>query len=595
MNDTNQKENTHEMAMHLSTIQNHVDTTIQDLGNRKNLVRVSSDKSIKVANDLNGRIGTLQKYSSALNLKRKDMQGQIDLFHQKNNEKLNLLKHDQESLENEIESLDQKLVHISNQITENKLMIDKLSNQIQLYDKENENLDIQSFRYQEILNRPVPLDRNDDIKDCIQEVQRSLKQIDEKIQFKSNLLHKFQNDIQVLQPITQINKSLLKVNERFVQAQEDEYLVNKRIEIEHSISKEKQEKLSLLLSQIKENNDGIDAFRNNFMQIKAIDMEIDREKEKKSQILTSATPIESELRRIEQEYDIEIKKEIKMAHDFNELEEKERNRDPSLILLENKVSELNEELRLIIQKKDDLTIIENNLQCKYDSLDQKTLLTKEKLSREITEGRVFHEQKLYKEIRNHSNSNDEMNKKIEELIMMINVFEAERKRLYRKIAIALNKLEKYKEKEMKMKKLKKKNKIERKKLNNLQLSIEALQFKINELTCINDHKKEDIQTKKLSIEQTLLKFYLPNQQQSFSKSNILSPILPILSNRGEAAKIISETALYVKKIFLFQQNAWKDIDQDEIKNAFERWDDTLEKIKPSIEKNILQAFVEFVC
>lgn len=589
MSELNEKDDhLQEMTNHLSSIQNSVDTTIQDLGSRNKLVRTSSNIFSKASNDLKDRLKTLQEYSSALCLKKKEIKNQIELFYNDNNKLLKEIKESKTSIEKQIEALEEKSTQFFNQIAQNQKMKDEISNQIMLFDKEEENLDKKSIECQEILSKPVLLNKNDAIIDSIQETQKSLEQIEEQIQKKLNSINEIQNHIQ-------LNQTLKTVNEKFIQTQEDICLVQEKIEKEKSIFQEKQEQLNLILSQVKENNDGINIFRDNLMQIKTINSEIEQEKEKGSQILKTITPVESELRIIEQEYDVENKKEIELAQEFNEIDEKLNNRDPNLVLIEKKMNELEEELRLTLQKKDDLLIIENSLQNEIQTFNQKTLLIKEKISKEITEGAVFYEQKLYKELRALLDENNNMKKSKDELIMMINVLEAEKRRLYKKIVLCTKKTEKYQEKNYQLKKIKSKNKHQKHRLKDLKISIDAIQFKVNELICINEHKKEDIQTKKLSIEQTLLKLYRFPSQESISKTNILNPIVPILDKRGESAKILSKTAYDLKKMYLLQKNIWNDIDQNEITNAFKRWDDTLEKAKPSIEKSLLQAFIELVC
>lgn len=588
MSELQENDSFQEMSAHLSTIQNSVDSTIQGLGNRNQLVRTSSSVFTQASKDLKDRLETLQKYSSSLCLKKKEMKNEIDFFYNNNLKFLNEIKQNKRTVKKQLESLEEKLTEISSKVAQNQQMKDEISNQVLQYNTEEENLDKKSVEYQELLSKPIPVNQNDEIIDSIQETQKSLSQVEEKIQSKSNVIDKYQSYIQA-------HQSLKNTIEKFAKTQEEVCLIQKKIELGKSISQEKQENIKKILSKIKENNDGIETFRNNLDQIKATNAEINQEKAKNTEILKSATPIKSELSLLTQEYDTEVKNEVELAREINEFDENLRNRDPEIIKIEEKMIELEEELRFLLQKKDDLLIIENSLQNEISNFDQKTLLMKEKISKEISEGAVFYEQKLYKELRALLNANDNMNKDMEELLMMINVLEAEKRRLYKKIITYVKKIEKYKEKEFQMKKLKSKSRHLKHKLNDLEFSIEATQFKINELICINEHKKEDIQTKKLSIEQTLLKFTTPPPQEYISKSNILNPIVPILNKRGESAKILSKTALYLKNMYLLQKNVWNDIDPNEIQSSFERWDEILEKTKPSIEKNILQAFIELVC
>ena len=73
MSELQENDSFQEMSAHLSTIQNSVDSTIQGLGNRNQLVRTSSSVFTQASKDLKDRLETLQKYSSSLCLKKKEM------------------------------------------------------------------------------------------------------------------------------------------------------------------------------------------------------------------------------------------------------------------------------------------------------------------------------------------------------------------------------------------------------------------------------------------------------------------------------------------------------------------------------------------
>ena len=548
---------------HLSSIQESLNCSLQGIESRNEFLQEGSTKYISISTEMKERARILQTYGVSLQLKQNDLKDAMNAFKEKREQHLNEIRQEEKLIQNQLDKLENQLNQIHckiKEINENKFFLEGQMN-------------------------------NDVVQENIEEFKQNIFNIDNKINISNTNVKQYQSKLRILTPVVDILKSLRSLHQQNQIIVEELSEIDQKSEITNEVIFTKEKKIKTLRTNCKNVEKEIDSYRSDRIAMKNTKLQLQHEKNKVSQFTQELSKIETENRVIEKWYDEQIQIEIKIARSLHELDEKIKNRDPHLIELENQVSELEKDYNSLFLKKEELTFIETTLSNDLDTIDQRFLLEKERYFDEIKLAAVHQEQKLFNSLHNDTQSVEKLKNEIEQLLMAINVLEAEKERLVKKIAIANKTLEKYQRKHNK------KPKSSRLGQNSetIKLSIETLEFQVEQMNCVIQHKKEDIQTLKIRFDQALNKLLIPPKPVNIVKRKRLDPLIPVLNKRYTVAQILSTSALYMKNIIQNQLDDWKMINDDAIIDTMKRWEHTIEDLDPVIEKNMLRAQIELVC
>ncbi|OHT01558.1 hypothetical protein TRFO_31533 [Tritrichomonas foetus] len=588
MNESMQSFEIIEIQSHLSTIQDSVDNTLQGIGNRNGLLNSGSQKYFKFASDLKERLTILQRYSAALRAKHHEMKIEIDQFHNKVSLNLAEIK----SVKNEmkrkyliVENLYNQIIDKQQQNIKNR---DLLNIQITEEDKEMNYLDEKLHNLSQFDFTAHTSSENDVLNKEIFDLKVEVNLLDEQLAFKNKIISDMNSSNNGKSALKAISESLFTIKRRSEKITEECFLINEKMNlIKHNID-EKKLKLENIKEKIKKLDEKSNIKRSDITNIKAIIIKIEAEKEKSNEANQEITNSENKLRRIKQELEIENKNEIDISHKVQKFNDEFDEYDPNSNFYKNYEKSENE-YTLLCQAVDDAVILNAKLQNQIECIDKNAMIAKEKIHEEINECVHFNEQKLYTTLRSINESNRSMKKEVKFLEQSINVLEAEKMRLDEKYQQAKIKLEKYQKKEKK--KPKGNNHKDIKKLKSF---TKALEFKLSNLLCIIDHKKEDIETMKTNYEQMMIRMNKSSCSDCCT-SKILAPICPIMQSRQNIAQILCDTTSKAKNIFENQKIDWKQQEQKDIENKLKRWDDTLTKISPTFENRIMKVIIEHAC
>ena len=591
-----------EVESNLTSIKGSVDKTITGMDDRNKKLHSSSKKYFQYAQDIKNRLSTLHRYGMALTEKKQEVKNEINIFQEDKNRKLSEMNKEELELQSKIKQLEENVSQIIiniNNIHESKV---NYSKQIQKYEKE-------IIDYDDKLNSSiniVPEEDKSNLKEEISQAQQKIAEmninmdlINNKIAFKAQLIDKMKKKYSLLEPSKEIvfQLNILKLKNDRIDDEKKEILDN--VNLTHESINAKCEALNDIKNQIQAYEKNVKFQKENQQSIQSIKSQIQNENKKIEDSNIKIQQYEEELQNLQQENIKENQENAKLAELSKIMESKK------LLLTERSQEYIfyEKELTKVLADVDKAKHLEYTLIQENENIDERINNNQEKVFFNIKEADMFYKNKLLQQLSDTETSIKCMENEIENMEMRLNVLEAEKLRLTKKIAYTNKTISKLQSEETILKSKNDENQDEQtkskiKKASQKSKSNHILKIKINNLRYIIANKKDNIKIKNSNIEQMLFRILKPNQETLYNTSNsnilnehILEPLVPFLNNRAVDANAIFEAAKFSTKLFNQQKNEWSSINQNDIREHLKAWEDILYKITPIFDQIYLRALL----